>query len=107
MDFSCDYADEPDLQLFKYLSSDKSPANYARYKDPTLDELYVKQARATDAGERRKLVREFERRVLEQAYQVPTLWWQRIVPHWTKVKGWKVSSSHYLGQDLRDVWLAE
>jgi peptide/nickel transport system substrate-binding protein len=107
MDFSCDYADEPDLQLFKYISSDKNPVNYARYKDEVLDGLYTKQARSTDVAERRRLVREFERRVLEQAYQVPTIWWQRIVPHWTKVKGWKVSSSHYLGQDLRDVWLAE
>ncbi len=107
MDFACDYADEPDLQLFKYISSDKSPANYARYKDPTLDDLYLKQARASSDAERRKLIREFERRVLDQAYQVPTIWWQRIVPHWAKVKGWQVSSSHYLGQDLRDVWLGE
>ncbi len=107
MDFACDFMDEPDLQLFKYLSSEKSPANYARYRDPVLDELYVKQARATDPAERRRLVRDFERRVIQEAYQVPTVWWQRIVPHWSKVRGWKVSPSHYLGQDLRDVWLAE
>ncbi len=107
MDFACDFMDEPDLQLFKYVSSDKSPANYARYRDPVLDDLYLKQARATDAAERRRLIRQFERRVLEQAYQVPTIWWQRIVPHWNKVKGWHVSPSHYLGQDLRDVWIGE
>ncbi len=107
MDFACDYADEPDLQLFKYLSNDKSPANYSRYKDRVLDDLYVKQARATSEAERRKAVRDFEKRVLEQAYQVPTIWWQRIVPHHAKVRGWEVSSSHYLNQDLRDVWLSE
>lgn len=107
MDFACDHADEPDLQLFKYISSDKSPANYARYRDPVLDDLYIKQARATNDAERRKMIREFEKRVFNEAYQVPTIWWQRIVPHWAKVKGWQVSSSHYLGQDLRDVWLSE
>jgi peptide/nickel transport system substrate-binding protein len=107
MDFACEHADEPDLQLFKYISSDKSPANYARYKDPVLDDLYLKQSRATNAAERRRVVREFEKRVLEQAYQFPTIWWQRIVPHHAKVKGWKVSSSHYLAQDLRDVWISE
>ncbi len=107
MDFACDFMDDPDLQLFKYLSSDKSPANYARYKDPVLDELYLKQSRTTDEAERRRLIREFERRVLTEAYQVPTIWWQRIVPHWAKVRGWHISPSHYLGQDLRDVWLAE
>lgn len=107
MDFACEHADEPDLQLFKYISSDKSPANYARYKDPVLDDLFLKQSRATNEAERRRTVREFEKRVLEQAYQFPTIWWQRIVPHHARVKGWKASSSHYLAQDLRDVWLSE
>jgi len=108
LDFVCDFMDEPDLQLFKYLSSDKSPANYGRYKDPILDDLYLKQARATDPAERKKLVWAFERRVLdEMAYQWPTLWWQRIIPHWAKLRGWKITPSHYLNQDLRDVWLAK
>ena len=107
-DFACDFMDEPDLQLFRYLSSDKSPANVARYKDPVLDDLNLKQARATDPAERKKLVWAFERRVLdEMAYQWPTLWWQRIIPHWAKLKGWKITPSHYLNQDLRDVWLAK
>jgi peptide/nickel transport system substrate-binding protein len=91
------------------VSSDKSPVNYARYKDSVLDDLYDKQSRATDPKERLKLIRQFEKRVVdEKAYQFPpTLWWQRIVPHWTKVKGWKITPSHYVNQDLRDVWLAE
>ena len=33
IDFDCEFMDEPDLYLLKYLSSDKSPVNYARYKD--------------------------------------------------------------------------
>ncbi|HWP35596.1 MAG TPA: ABC transporter substrate-binding protein [Thermodesulfobacteriota bacterium] len=107
MDFACDFMDDPDLQLVKYISSDKSPQNFARYIDRTLDDLYERQSRAINPAERRRLVREFERRVLEQAYQVPTIWWQRIVPHWTKVRGWYITPSHYVGQDLRDVWLAE
>ncbi len=107
IDWVCEFMDEPDLMLAKYLSSQKSPANYARYNDPRLDELYVKQSRATDPGERRKLIHEFERIVLdEKAYQFTTIWWQRIVPHWTRLKGWKITPSHYLNQDLRDVWLA-
>jgi peptide/nickel transport system substrate-binding protein len=109
IDFSCDFMDDPDLQLFKFVSSKKSPVNYARYNDSVLDDLYDKQSRATDPKERLKLLRQFEKRVIdEKAYQFPpTLWWQRIVPHWTKVKGWKITPSHYVNQDLRDVWLAE
>ncbi|MBI3003652.1 MAG: ABC transporter substrate-binding protein, partial [candidate division NC10 bacterium] len=66
VDFSCDFMDEPDLQLFKFVSTGRSPINYARYKDPVLDDLYEKQGRATDAQERLKLLRQFERRVLDE-----------------------------------------
>lgn len=108
IDFACDFMDEPDLQLQKFVSSDKSPINYARYKDSVVDDLYEKQGRATNAKERLNLLRQLEKRVLdEQAYQFHILWWQRIIPHWAKVKGWKITPNHYVNQDLRDVWLAE
>ncbi|MBI3912623.1 MAG: ABC transporter substrate-binding protein [Chloroflexi bacterium] len=107
IDFACDHADEPDLQLLKFISVDKSSTNYARYKDPILDDLYNKQSRATDPKERAKFIRDFEKRVLdEQAYQFHILWWQRIIPHLTQVRGWKITPNHYINQDLRDIWLA-
>ena len=43
----------------------------------------------------------------EQAYIALTPWWQRIVPHSSKMKGWKIGPSHYLNQDLSNVWLAQ
>jgi peptide/nickel transport system substrate-binding protein len=107
MDWACDFMDEPDLQLFKYVSSSKSPIDYSNYENPKLDELYEKQSKTRDEVARRKLVREFEQIVLEEAYTFPTIWWQKINPHWTKVHGWNQLPSHYLNQDLRDVWLAE
>ena len=49
---------------------------------------------------------QFERRLMdEQAYTFPTLWWQRIIPHSSKLQGWKILPSHYLNQDLAGVWL--
>jgi len=108
IDFAGDFMDDPDLQLFRFVSSDKSPINYGRYKDSVLDDLYEKQSRIADPKERLKLLRQFEKRVLdEQAYQFHVIWGQRIIPHWAKVKGWKITPSHYGNQDLRDVWLAE
>jgi peptide/nickel transport system substrate-binding protein len=108
IDFQCDFMDDPDLQLFRFVSSQKSPINYARYQDSVLDDLYDKQSRATNAKERVKILRQFEKRVLdEQAYQFDLLWWQRIVPHSARVRGWKIAPSHYVNQDLRDVWLAQ
>jgi peptide/nickel transport system substrate-binding protein len=53
-------------------------------------------------------MRQFEKRVLdEQAHMPNTLWWYRIVPYRSVVRGWKISPSHYLNQDLAMVWLAQ
>ena len=108
IDFQCDFMDDPDLQLFRFVSTEKSPINYGRYNDSAINDLYDKQSRERNPKERLKLIRQFEKRVLdEKAYQFDLLWWQRIVPHSVKVKGWKIAPSHYVNQDLRDVWLAE
>ena len=34
-----------------------------------------------------------------------TLQWHRIIPHSAKVKGWTVTPSHYLNNQLDTVWL--
>jgi peptide/nickel transport system substrate-binding protein len=108
MDFQCGYIVEPDLDLYKFISVDKNPANYGRYTDRTLDDLYDRQARAVDPEERKKLVRQFEKRLLdEEAHYILTLQWHRIIPHSSKVKGWQITPSHYLNNQLDTVWLAE
>ena len=43
-----------------------------------------------------------ERYALTQAYNVPLLWWQRIIVNHKKIKGWYMTPSHYLWQDLID-----
>jgi peptide/nickel transport system substrate-binding protein len=108
MDFQCGYIVEPDLDMYKFLSSDRNPANYGRYKDPVLDALYDKQSRATDPEERKRLIRQFEKRLLdEEVHYLMTLQWHRIIPHSSKVKGWTITPSHYLNNTLDTVWLAE
>jgi peptide/nickel transport system substrate-binding protein len=108
MDFQCGYIVEPDLDLYKFLSSDRNPANYGRYKDPVLDELYDKQSRATDVAERKHLIQQFEKRLLdEEAHYLITLQWHRIIPHSSKVKGWTITPSHYLNNTLDTVWLSQ
>ena len=106
MDWECGFMDEPDLQLAKYLSIDKSGANYSRYTNEALDDLYEQQARATSFEERRELIREFEGILLdEEVHTFPTLWWFKINPHSSRVQGWNQLPSHYLNQTLADVWL--
>jgi peptide/nickel transport system substrate-binding protein len=105
IDFAGDYYDDPTLQLAKYVSSDLSPSNFSGSTDRFLDSLYVGQAVTADPRERSRIVREFERRALTEAYAVPFLWWNRIVAASAAMKGWHLTPSHYLDQDLADVWL--
>lgn len=108
MDFQCGYIVEPDLDMYKFLSVDRNPANYGRYTDRELDALYDKQGRAASVEERKKLIRAFEKRLLdEEAHYLMTLQWHRIIPHSSKVKGWQVTPSHYLNNTLDVVWLSE
>ena len=58
--------------------------------------------------ERKKYIREFEKRLIdEEAHYLYTLQWHRIIPHNAKVKGWTVTPSHYLNNQLDTVWLTE
>jgi peptide/nickel transport system substrate-binding protein len=105
LDFNCDFMDEPNLQLQKYLSHDRSAINYAQQTDRVLDDLFDQQSGELDKKKRYAILREFEKRALEQAYTVPTIWWHRIIVHHKPMKGWYITPSHYVGQDLADVWL--
>jgi peptide/nickel transport system substrate-binding protein len=106
MDFACGFIVEPDLDLGRFVAN--SDANYGKHKDPVIDELYQKQARATDFEERKKHLRAFEKRLIdEEVHVLYTLQWHRIIPHSSKVKGWTVTPSHYLNNQLDTVWLSE
>jgi peptide/nickel transport system substrate-binding protein len=108
MDFQCGYMVEPDLDLYKFLSASISEANYARYQDPVLDDLYQKQSRATDKAARIRFVRAFEKRLVDdEAHYLTTLQWHRIIAHLRQLHGWFVTPSHYVNQQLETVWLGD
>jgi peptide/nickel transport system substrate-binding protein len=104
-DLAADYFDDPTIQLARYVSRDLSPTNHSGSTDRFLDALYIGQAVSTDVQERGRIVREFERRALTDAYTVPLLWWNRTIVTSDRFMGWNMSPSHYIGQDLGDVWL--
>jgi peptide/nickel transport system substrate-binding protein len=107
IDFSNLFMDDSSLGLAKYLSLSRAPENRSRSNDPELDRLYDEHMRERDPEKRKALIRAFEKRLFEQAYQQPLLWWHRIVPTHKTVMGWKMSPSHNLGADLADVWLQQ
>jgi peptide/nickel transport system substrate-binding protein len=106
MDFQCGFIVDPDLDLPRFVSN--SDANYGRHKDTVIDDLMHRQGRATDPEERKKILRQLEKRLLdEEAHVIYTLQWHRIIPHLAKVKGWTITPSHYLNNQLDTVWLSE
>jgi peptide/nickel transport system substrate-binding protein len=108
MDFQCSYVVEPDVDLEKFQSVGISDRNFARYKDPVLDDLFVKQSRTIDPEERKKILRMFEKRLLdEEVHYIYTLQQHRIIPHNSKVRGWTITPAHFLNNQLDTVWLAE
>ena len=107
IDLAADYFDDPTICLARYVSRDLSPANHAGSTDRFLDALYIGQAISTDLRERMKIVRDFERQAVTEAATVPLLWWNRIVVSSAKFKGWNISPSQYIGQDLSDVWIEQ
>ena len=80
--------------------------SYGYYEDQAEIDLYEKMLPKTDFAKQRALMRDFEKYVVdEQAHQIWVLWWYRIVPYRSYVKGWKISPSHYINQDLATLWL--
>ena len=80
IDFSNLFMDDSSLGLAKYLSVARAPENRSRHKDTELDKIYDDHLRERDPEKRKALIRAFEKRAFENAYQQPLLWWHRIVP---------------------------
>ncbi len=90
----------------KYLPHSANPENYGNFDDPAEVALYDKMLREADPAVQRRLMRQFEKHVMDdQAHELMTLWWYRIVPYRSYVKGWNISPSHFLGNNLATVWL--
>jgi peptide/nickel transport system substrate-binding protein len=106
VDGDCQNIVNPLLDGTKYLPHSASPSNYGNYDDPASIELYNRMLRETDFTKQRALMRQFEKLVLDtEAHEIFLLWRYRIVPYRSYVKGFKISPSHYLNQDLATIWL--
>ena len=106
IDFNCQAVVNPLLDVGKYLPHTVYTENYGNYEDQKEIEMYQKMLHETDDKKVRQQMREFETYVLDtQAHMIMTPWWYRVIPHRSYVKGWKISPSHYLNQDLANVWL--
>jgi peptide/nickel transport system substrate-binding protein len=94
----------PLLDVQKELGA--SSENYGGYDDKVADAIYDKMLHEPDPAKQHELMFEYEKRNLdEEAHQPFVVWWHRIVPYHSYVKGWTVGPSHLANQDLATVWL--
>ncbi len=103
---NCQGVVNPLMDVGKYLPHTVYTENYGQYEDQKEIDIYDKMVHETDAAKQRALMREFEIRVLDtEAHAIQVLWWNRIIIERSYVKGWKISPSHYVNQDLANIWL--
>jgi peptide/nickel transport system substrate-binding protein len=96
----------PMADTTKYLPHSANSENYGNFEDLAEVALHDRMLHEPDPAKQRVLMRQFEKYVMDdQAHELMTLWWYRIVPYRSYVKGWHIGPSHFLGNDLPSVWL--
>ncbi len=103
---NCQSVVNPLLDVSKYQPAPEFTEQYGNFEDRAAVELYQKMLHETDPAKQRALMRAFEKHTVDdQVHNITTLWWYRIVPYRSYVKGWKISPSHFVNQDLATIWL--
>src|SRR6266446_1374042 len=103
---NCQSVVNPLLDVSKYQPAPEFTEQYGNFEDRAAVELYQKMLHETDPAKQRALMHAFEKHTVDdQVHNITTLWWYRIVPHRSYVKGWKISPSHFVNQDLATIWL--
>jgi len=103
---NCQSLVNPVLDTGKYLPHTVYPENYGQYEDQTSIDLYRKMLYETDAKKQREAMRAYEVHTLDtMVHELVMPYWYRIIIQQKYVKGWKISPSHYLNQDLANIWL--
>ena len=106
MEANCQSVVNPVLDTGKYLPHTVYPENYGGFDDRKSIELYEAMQTETDPAKQRVAMRAFEKHTLDtMVHEIVLPYWYRIVLARSYVKGWKISPSHYLNQDLADIWL--
>jgi peptide/nickel transport system substrate-binding protein len=103
VDANCQSVINPLADVSKYVCGVAN--NYNNCSNPKLNDLYQAMNRVQDFAKQKALMTAFEDEVYGQAHVGNGLWWYKINPHRSYVKGWKIAPSHYLGQQLDNVWL--
>ena len=97
--------DDPDQNYFENFSC-KSDRNYTGYCNPEIEKLMEKQSAMTDMAERKKVVWEIDKELLEDNARPVIMWNRAAICMHPYVKGYVANvNSVYNGFRYEDVWL--
>ena len=102
---NCAHVVNPIADVGGWLPHEVHRENFGYFADPEQIDIYNRMLKETNLTKARVLMRQYETHINQQAHQLMVTWWYRIVPMRPYVKGWKISPSHYLNQDLANIWL--
>lgn len=98
-------AADPDEVMVKFITG--SSTNYGRFSDPVVDKLFEQQKVERDEQKRIQLVKDMQKRIIEQAWEIMGLWWTRIEVRSVRIKNYEPHPSHWMNRRLEDVWLSK
>ena len=105
VDYNAASGDDPSEVLLKYVPG--SASEFSHRPDDGLKDLYDRQYVEMDEEKRRQLVREFETKVYSASYNLHLFRGERAVALPKNLRGWNVTPSYYVGNDLAEVWWAK
>ena len=104
MDNNAQSVVNPAIDTSKWVKGGGS--EYTNHKDDKVTELYLDMLNEPDKKKQYEKMRKYEKYLLsDKVIYIPGLWWYRIVVHRSYFKGWKIGPSHYLNQQLDNVWI--
>jgi peptide/nickel transport system substrate-binding protein len=102
----CHATVNPLLDVQPYLPTSISSENYGYYEDQKEVDLYNKMLHEPDAEKQHADMDAFQKLVMDtEAHATKILWWNRIIPYRSYVKGFKIAPSHYINMDMSSIWL--
>jgi peptide/nickel transport system substrate-binding protein len=95
---------DPD-SVFSEFFTCQAARNYSTLCLPEVEELFRQQSQALNPQERKKLVREMDRRILHGHGSLLLHWGNYLTAQWPRVHNWLQHPSLYTNQRMQDVWL--
>ncbi|MDP2954654.1 MAG: ABC transporter substrate-binding protein, partial [Chloroflexota bacterium] len=97
---------EPDVTFGEQYTT-TAGANWGKYSNPKIDELFEKQMQTMDPAQRKKILLEMQRILMDDYPRVAYFWRMGSTLFWPEVKGFVLGPNHYYGMRFQDVWLSQ